>query len=123
MTSIRGATTVLNNNKEEIIESTIELLHKIIDANNIDIEDIISILFTATKDITKVYPAVAARQIGIVNASLMCMDELYIEGSLPKCIRVMVSIETSKKQKDMKHIYLRNAINLRPDLNNTVKEV
>ena len=123
MTSIRGATTVINDNKEEILLNTKELLQEIIKINKIDIEDIISIFFTATNDITKEYPAVAAREIGILNASLMCMDELYIEGSLPKCIRVMVNIETNKKQKDMKHIYLKEAIGLRPDLNNTIKEV
>lgn len=119
MRSIRGATTVVNNTKDEIIVSTKQLLEEILKVNEVEIEDIISIFFTATGDLTRAYPAIAARELGIVNAGLMCMQELFIEGSLPKCIRVMLNVETDKQQKDIKHIYLKEAKLLRPDLNNT----
>lgn len=119
MRSIRGATTVLDNTKDEIIISTKQLLQEILRVNQVEIEDIISIYFTATQDLTRAYPAIAARQLGIVNAGLMCMQELFIEGSMPKCIRVMLNVEIDKKQKDIKHIYLKEAKLLRPDLNKT----
>ena len=116
MRSIRGATTVANNEKEEILSSTKELLTEMLKANEIEIEDIISIFFTATKDLTKVYPAVVAREMGIVDAGLMCMTELYVEESLTKCIRVMIHAQINKSQKEINHIYLKDAKGLRPDL-------
>lgn len=114
---IRGAITVNENNKEEIIEKTEILLKKINEENNINIDNIISIAFTATKDLTKVYPAVAARNLGITQAALLCYQELYVEGSLEKCIRVIYTCNMECKQKDVKHIYLEGAKVLRPDLN------
>ncbi len=118
MVSVRGATTVDKNDKEEILNNTEILLKKILHKNNIEIENIISIFFTMTKDLNKVYPAASARKIGITNASLMCMQELYVENSLEKCIRVMINIKSNKKQEKMKHIYLNKAKNLRPDIIN-----
>lgn len=113
---IRGAITVEQDTREEVLEKTRVMLSSIIDRNEIDVDDITSVIFTATKDITSVYPAVAARELGIVYASLMCVQELYIEGSLKKCIRAMVSIESDKAQSEMKHVYLEGAKVLRPDL-------
>lgn len=113
---VRGATTVKENSRAEILENTKVMLYEIIRENNLNIEEIISILFTCTKDLTKVYPAVAAREIGIVDASLMCVQELYVEGSLEKCIRVSVTVEGNLKQKECKHIYLNEATRLRPDI-------
>ncbi len=116
--AIRGATTVAKNEKASILEATEELLLSIIKENEIELEEISSILLTATKDLTKVYPAVAARHIGITNAALMCVQEMYVEGSLEMCIRVMVQIQ--RKRSDVgvptKHIYLHGAAKLRPDL-------
>lgn len=114
---IRGAITVDKNTKEQILEATQALLEEIIKANNIDINEILFILFTSTKDLDKVYPAVAARNLGITEASLMCTQEMYVEGSLNLCIRVMVQIQSNIDQKNIKHIYLKNAAVLRPDLN------
>lgn len=115
--AIRGATTVDKNTKENILNATKELLQKIIEANNLSLEQIIFIIFTATKDLDEVYPAVAARDIGITNASLICIQEMYVKNSLPMCIRVMLQIQTNKIQKKVKHIYLNEAKILRPDLN------
>lgn len=114
---IRGAITVEKNSKDEILKSSKQLLQAIIDANDLHIDEIVFILFTATKDLDEAYPAVAARNIGIVNAALMCTQEMYVKNSLPMCIRVMVQIQSNKTQKQLKHIYMKDASVLRPDLN------
>lgn len=113
---IRGAITVEKNDRECILENTRMLLNNIIKTNNIKKENIISIIFTATKDIDAVYPAVAAREIGIVQAGLMCTQEMYVKGSLEMCIRVIVNALCEDEQKNIKHIYLKKASVLRPDL-------
>lgn len=118
---IRGAITVEENSKSCIWENTKIMLNEIIDKNNLDIEDIISVFFTCTRDLDMAYPAVAAREVGIVDAALMCVQELYVVGSLEMCIRVAVNVETNKKQKDMQHIYLKGAERLRPDIVNKNK--
>ena len=114
--SIRGAITVEENKREEILKKTEMLLKEIQKANDIKEYEIISIVFTMTKDLNKVYPAVAARNMGINQASLLCYQELDIEGSLEKCIRVMYTCEKSYRQKDVRHIYMEGAKVLRPDL-------
>ena len=113
---IRGAITVKNNKKEDIICATEALLEKIISVNKIKVDDIASVIFSVTSDLTKEFPAVAARQMGWLYTPLMCTNEMPVEGSLKKCIRVMMIINSQKPQKDMKHIYLDNAKKLRPDL-------
>ena len=112
---IRGATTA-QNTKEDILFSTKELLECIIDTNKVEKEDIISIIFTATKDLNKVYPAIAARELGITQGSLMCVQEMEVEGSMLKCIRLAMTVENEKKQSQVKHIYLKGAKILRPDI-------
>lgn len=114
--TIRGAITIENNDVQEVYSATAQMLNEIIKENEIDISDIISITFTATRDIDCAYPAVAARQIGITEASLMCFQELYVVGSLPMCIRAMVMVNSNKSQKEMQHIYLKGAQKLRPDI-------
>ena len=118
MCSIRGAITVEHNTKESILSNTTILLEEIILKNDIQLNQIESILFTATRDLTKAYPAVAARSLGITHAGLMCLQEQYVEDSLEMCIRVMLRIKTSKEQADVNHIYLKEAKKLRPDLVN-----
>jgi len=92
------------------------MLSEIINRNKISQKDIVSVLFTATKDITKAYPAEAARELGITSAGLCCYQEMYVENSLPKCIRVLINVESELQQSEMKHVYLRGAVNLRPDI-------
>ena len=111
---IRGAITAEENSKACIWENTKIMLNEIIKQNNLNIDDIVSIFFTCTRDLDEAYPAVAARELGIVDAALMCVQELYVKGSLEMCIRVAVNVETDKKQKDMNHIYLKGAERLRP---------
>lgn len=115
--SIRGATTIDSDGQDEINEAVQELLKNIMDANGITIDDVISLLFSCTADISSAYPGTAARQMGFVHCGIMCLQEMDVWGSLPSCIRVLLLVETDKAQKDMVHIYLRNAAQLRPDLN------
>ena len=113
--AIRGATTVENNDREEIIEATKEMLETIISENNIK-TDMVSVIFTVTPDLDKVFPAVAARKMGIVDVPLLDMSEPEIDGALKKCIRILMHINSDKQNKDMVHAYLRGATVLRPDL-------
>lgn len=114
--SIRGATTVSFNEKKEILESTKELIKKIEVENNIDRDKVISIFFTSTDDLDGVYPARAARELGYTSAGLMCFQEMKVKASLNKCIRLIMFYKTDLEQKEAKHIYLKDARGLRPDI-------
>jgi len=115
--AIRGATTVLSNSKEDILKETAKLINSILKNNKIDKEDIISMIFTMTKDLDIIYPSVAVREVlNITDVPLLNFEEKYIVGSLQRCIRVMININTSKEKKDIKHIYLNDATHLRKDL-------
>lgn len=115
--AIRGATTVEKNNSEDIIKNTIRLLTEVEKRNNLDKEQVISILFSSTRDLDSEYPAKAARKIGYINAGLMCYNEMEVVGSLEKCIRVMVLYNSNIGQNKIEHVYLKKAKNLRPDIN------
>lgn len=115
--SIRGATTLNENNKEEIIMATMELLKEIESRNNLNKENVISILFSSTKDLNAEYPAKAARLLGYTQCSLMCFNEMEVINSTRKCIRVMFLYKSSLEQKNIKHVYLKGAKTLRTDLN------
>jgi len=116
MFTIRGATTVENDCEEDINSAVKEMIALILKENNITIDDVISIIFSCTRDLKSCYPAKAAREMGFVRSGLMCFNEMYVDGSLEKCIRVLFFIDKSIKQKDAKHIYLRGAANLRSDI-------
>ena len=115
---VRGATTVTQDNADEILEATRELLTMVVRVNGIDIDDIASMTLTTTKDITSTYPAFAARQLGWFDLALMCGHEMEVPGGLPMCIRVLIHWNTTKNPKDIGHIYLREAKALRPDRDN-----
>lgn len=114
--AIRGAVTVQENTREDILEGTRELLLEIIARNNLDREDIISAFFTVTNDLNAAFPAVAAREIGWTDISLMCTNEIPVPGSLAKCIRVLIHFNTSIRNNEINHVYLKGAEVLRPDL-------
>lgn len=113
---IRGATTVESNTKEEIINRTKEMLEAVIERNNVQVEDITSAIFSVTDDLDAEFPAVAARKIGWIYTPLFCTLEIPVPGSLRKCIRVLLHVNSDRSQKEMKHIYLNGAQCLRPDL-------
>ncbi len=116
MRGIRGAITVEKNEREQILTAAGNLLEAIIEANNINREEIVSIIFTMTSDLNKVYPAVAARELGYTDVPLLCYQELAVENSLPRCIRIMLYINRDCELDKIKHIYLGEAKKLRPDL-------
>jgi chorismate mutase len=111
---IRGATTVAENTREAILEATRELLQLIVARNEIVVEDVSSAFFTVTEDLDAEHPALAARQIGWEQVALLCAREIPVPGSLGLCIRVLVHVNTEKPQAEMRHVYLRDAVRLRP---------
>jgi chorismate mutase len=114
---VRGATTVENDSPEEIHEATRELLQEILSLNGIDsFEEIGSIIFTTTPDLTSTFPAEAARGIGMSQVPLLCASEIAVEGKMPRCIRVMLHWNTDKPQAEIVHVYMREAKKLRPDV-------
>jgi len=113
---VRGATTAAANSRNAILEATSELLSEVTTANDISMEDVASIIFTATADLDAVYPAVAARELGWTETPLLCMQEMQAEGSLRQCIRVLFHWNTELVPSEVRHIYLKGARELRPDL-------
>lgn len=114
---IRGATTVERDEPELILEATAELLEAMLAANAIDdFEAIASIFFTTTHDLTSTFPAEAARRLGMTMVPLLCFQEIPVPNRVPRAIRVMMQINTTKAQHAIKHVYLRDAVTLRPDL-------
>ena len=115
---IRGATSVANDTAEEILEATRELLEELLRANNITtFDDIVSVIFTTTEDLRSTFPAEAARALGMHRVPLLCACEIPVPGSLPRCIRVLMHVNTDKSQAEIIHVYLREARKLRPDVN------
>ena len=113
---IRGATTVRTDAIEEVLQATRELLELIRHENDFEIEDIASALFTVTADVRSVFPAAAARSIGWDKVPLLCFQEIEVPNALPRCIRVLVHVNTEKKLEEIRHIYLKEAQSLRTDL-------
>jgi chorismate mutase len=114
---IRGATTVAANEAELILQATRELLEAILEENEgMRPEDIASAIFTVTDDLTSTFPAQAARQMGWSLVPMMCAREIPVPGSLPHAIRVLVHWNTEVPQNEVTHVYLREAVKLRPDL-------
>ena len=120
MKAIRGAITVAENTEAEILNQTEKLLKEIIRRNWLTEEKIVSIFFSATSDLTKAYPARAARKIGLTQTALACYTEMEVEDSLPKCIRVLMHAEISHKPY---HVYLEDAKDLRPDWGKQIMQI
>lgn len=114
--AIRGATTVLADEPEAIATGTRELLARIMLLNELGAENVVSVIFTVTADLRSDFPARAARDLGWVDVPLLCTVEIPVPGALPRCIRVLMHVETTRQREAMKHVYLREARTLRPDL-------
>ena len=114
--ALRGATTVERDDPAHIEERTRELLEELFRRNEVDRDALISMQFSATADIVSGVPAVAARAMGLVDLPLICLQEQAVAGSLPLCLRVMVYLNTSMTRADAQHVYLHDAVTLRPDL-------
>jgi chorismate mutase len=114
--ALRGATTVDEDTTEHITERVVHLLGEMLIRNGIDNDHLVSILFTATDDIHATFPATAARTIGLGDVPLICARELDIEGATPRCIRVLMHLETDRSRAELRHVYLEGASGLRDDL-------
>ncbi|MEA3349888.1 MAG: chorismate mutase [Chloroflexota bacterium] len=118
MVGVRGATTADTNTSEAIVSATRELLVDICNTNpTLRVKDLASIIFTVTDDLTAEYPARAARQLGWVDVPLLCAREIPVPGELSHCIRVLIHWNTQLYQNEVQHVYLKDTIKLRPDLN------
>lgn len=113
---VRGAITVAVDREDEVYAATQELLTAMVKENDIRSEDIASVFFTATPDITSAFPAKAARNMGWTNVPLICFQEMNVSGALPLVIRILIHYSTERSQDQIKHVYLREAVVLRADL-------
>ncbi|HEX7545946.1 MAG TPA: chorismate mutase [Gemmatimonadaceae bacterium] len=114
--ALRGATTVAMDDPLLIREGVQELLEVLMDENDLTPGEIISAVFTATSDLLSEFPAHAARVFGWDDVPLLCAQELAVPGSLPRTIRVLLHVETSRARNEMRHVYLHDAVLLRQDL-------
>lgn len=112
---VRGATTAEANTPEAILKATRELLAVLIRQNDIQQEDVASVVFTTTLDLNAEFPALAARQLGWYDAAMMCYHELDVPGSLERCIRILIHWNTARSADELIHVYIKGAANLRPD--------
>ena len=113
---VRGATTVEHNSRRAIMDGTLELLQAMIETNGIAEDDVASILFTATPGLDAAYPAAAARQLGWTRSALMGFQEAQVIDGLQQCVRVLIHWNTDKSIDEIQHVFLRDAVSLRPDL-------
>lgn len=113
---LRGATTVVEDTSEEVLEATAELLETMMERNEVHRDDLVTIIFTATPDIRSEFPAAAARTIGISDIPLLCAAEVNVKGAIPRVIRILMHIYTEKDLSALRHVYLRDAKPLRTDL-------
>lgn len=114
--ALRGATTVEVDEADHLSERVVELVTEMLDRNAVHHDALISIIFTATEDLTSTFPATAARKVGLGDVPLICARELSIEGAMPRCVRVMMHLESDVDRKDLRHVYLHDARGLRDDL-------
>lgn len=112
---IRGATTAEANSREEILRATRELLERIVSRNEVEVDDIASVLFTVSDDLDAEYPALGARQLGWNDVALLCAREIPVVGQqVERCIRVLMTVNTPRTAAEIRHVYLREAVALRP---------
>lgn len=114
--ALRGATTVDHDSVDEVKKRTAELIEGLLDRNGLDPDDLISILLTATSDISSIAPAAGIRELGLIDVPLLCVGEMPTVGGLARCIRLMAHVETDRPRSAMRHLFLRGAVVLRPDL-------
>jgi chorismate mutase len=114
--ALRGATTIDSDTPEQVKERITALLNEMVDRNGVDHADLVSIIFTATPDVVSMFPATAARQLGLGDVPLLCARELDIVGATPLCLRVLMHLTTTRSRSELHHVYLEGARELRDDL-------
>jgi chorismate mutase len=114
--AVRGAIQVDRDDRDEVLDATTELLRTVLERNGLTQEDLISVVFTATPDLTSEFPAYAARQMGFVDVPLLCASEIDVAGAMPRVLRVLAHVETDLPRSQVQHAFLRGAAALRRDL-------
>jgi len=113
---LRGATTCDSDTPDDIRVATQELLLAMMARNDLEHDDVVSVIFTTSTDLTSSFPATAARGVGFGDIPLLCASEIAVPGSMVKCVRVLMHVYTTRSRTEMRHVYLRNAQSLRDDL-------
>jgi chorismate mutase len=114
--AVRGATQIDADDRDQILEATTELVSEVMARNGLTTDDVISVIFTVTPDLTAEFPALAARKLGFHEVPLLCATEIGVPGALPRVIRLMAHIATDRPRSDVQHVYLRGATALRLDI-------
>jgi chorismate mutase len=114
--AVRGATQVDTNDRDAILDGTAELVGELLRRNAILPSELISMVFTATPDLTAEFPAYAARQLGLTDVPLLCAAEIAVPGAMPRVLRVLAHVESERPRTEIRHVYLHGAANLRTDL-------
>ncbi|NKZ05175.1 chorismate mutase [Actinomadura latina] len=114
--AVRGATQIDADDRDQILEATTELVSEVMTRNGLTTDDVISVIFTVTPDLTAEFPALAARKLGFHEVPLLCATEIGVPGALPRVIRLMAHIETGRPRSGVQHVYLRGATALRLDI-------
>ncbi|MCW2782104.1 MAG: aroH 2 [Marmoricola sp.] len=114
--AVRGATQLEKDDRQQMLDRVSEMVTSVMEANELEVDDFISVIFTATSDLHSEFPAYAARQLGFGEVPLICARELEITGSMPRVIRMMAHVETELDRGDITHVYLHGAAALRSDL-------
>lgn len=114
--AVRGAIQVDADDRDEILAGTTELVKEVLARNEIDPADLISIVFTATPDLTAEFPAYAARLLGLTDVPLLCTTEIAVPGAMPRVLRLLAHVDTDRPRDHIRHVYLRGAAALRTDL-------
>ncbi len=114
--ALRGATRVDRDERDDVLTATRELVGELLRRNALTAEDVLSIVFTATRDLTCVAPALAARQLGLHEVALICAQEMWVEGSMPRVVRLLAHVETDRPRSALANVYLRGTEVLRGDV-------
>lgn len=114
--AVRGAIQIDQDDRQQVLDATTELLTAVLERNGILADDLISVVFTATPDVRSEFPAYAARQMGITDVPLLCASEIDVPGAMPRVLRLLAHVETDRPRSELRHVYLRGAAALRTDL-------
>ncbi|MEU4534197.1 chorismate mutase [Streptosporangium sp. NPDC023825] len=114
--AIRGAIQVESNDRDDILSGVTELVAEVMGRNRLTTDDVISVIFTATPDLTAEFPALAARKLGFHDVPLICASEIDVPGALPRVVRLMAHVEVDRPRQEIQHVYLRGAVALRVDI-------
>lgn len=114
--AIRGAIQVDADERQEILDGTAELVTEVMDRNKLTTDEVISVLFSATPDLSAEFPALAARSLGFQEVPLLCCAEIDVPGAMPRVVRLMMHVETDRARTEIQHVYLRGAAGLRLDI-------